>query len=195
MLGFKSFSESPFSDISDAEEAASIQTLIEILQNPTGHFPIELFTFDFSYAVGWDAGAGFDPILQVCNLEQQVNFDGDSFLPTPIEFVPDKIEGNYVPSPKLFLSGRYEDFKDRLVAFGNIEETLISRIVTFETFLDGQPNANPNATLDDEFWYIQRVNDEDKNNFELILEPAPGLDRLLGSRALPPIGRRLFHVD
>ncbi len=110
---------------------------------------------------------------QTKQLQKNVIFDGNTYISLPLKFsgVQKRSTGT-LPRPSVEISNIGNVIG--VVADGIVGSTL-KRIRTFEKYLDGKPEANPNAHFPIEYYYINSKSSHD--NTTVVFELSSFLDK------------------
>jgi lambda family phage minor tail protein L len=122
---------------------------------------VELFTLDAS-----DVGGEFYRFTPSTRDGAVIAYQGHSYLPVPVEAKGFEWNGRGgLPTPTLRVSNVGSLFTPLLVSIGDLAGATVTRLRTLGRFLDGQPEADPDAHWPLEVWRIER---KAKHSRELI---------------------------
>ena len=86
-----------------------------------------------------------------------ITFDGNVYTPTPMEATGFEWSGNTsFPRPHLTLTNIGGALGALMKEYNDLLGQEIVRMVTYKRFLDGEPDADPQQRLPDEYWIIDR---------------------------------------
>lgn len=124
----------------------------ELVQLPEGDTLIELFKMDLS-----NLGGGVFYFVKGTLDGTEIIFNGNTYTPLPIRAEGFKWNGQGpLPTPTILLSNVSSVIRGLLLQYDDLLGAEISRTQTFKRFLDGQPDADPNATLGTEIYRVER---------------------------------------
>jgi lambda family phage minor tail protein L len=87
-----------------------------------------------------------------------VSFGGQVYIPMPIEATGFQASSDgSLPRPKLQLSNVNKFLQPYLLSFRYFQGAKVTRIRTFDKYLDGHPSADSTQRLPDQIWYIDQM--------------------------------------
>lgn len=141
------------------------------LQSLNPAVKLNLFTIDFTEAITFD-GSG-PSILRVTNERNAIVFDGNTYNPESISFVPSVIEfDGKLPQSRLRIWGRQTTLLSAFNAYGALNKTQLTRITIFEDDL-----ASPSEAKTTVWSFDEKIITKSEARF--VLTKSDGLEKLL----------------
>jgi len=114
------------------------------------------------------------------NAGGKVTFNAIDYNPAPIQFegLEQNDEGKF-PRPKVRLSNVTPILLAEVIAYQDLVGAKIVRTRTFEKYLDGKPEADPNAKFLDDVFFVERKTKQTKTVIEWELRSALDLENIL----------------
>lgn len=158
------------------------ETLAQHVQRSALGAPVELFQIDTAIYGG--------PIYYLVNDTRPggVTFDGNDYSPLSISSDGWKVSSRgSLPRPRVSIGNATGIFSGLNLLYSDFVGCPVTRIVTFEAFLDGQPDADPEQKFPPDVYVIARKTHQD--NVMVSYELAAAMD--LSGRSLP--GRQMLQ--
>lgn len=130
----------------------TLKTIVNNLNIPDGY--IELFELDATNL----PGGSLWRFSQYMNSDgSPIVFDGNTYVPLPIYATGFNIKGDgSQANPQLIVANTHRVLVQSIVALGDLVGSILTRIVTLESYVDGGANdTQPEKTLTREKFYIQ----------------------------------------
>lgn len=118
--------------------------------------PIHLFILDAT-----NIGGSIQYFTESAYASAEIKFDGKTYIPIPVKFDGMETTGvGQLPTPTLTLDNTNPVVQALVNTYGDLNTATVTRIRTYERFLDGQPDADPSAFYGPDVFSIdQRTSD------------------------------------
>ena len=151
---------------------------------------IDLFTLDFTLLL--PAGSTEQSIYRFCNWTQvngaDVVYDGNTYTPLPLQAAGFELNtSGQLERPSITFANVGLAITGLTNTYEDLVGATVQRIRTLTTYLDGQPNADPDAYWGPDEWVVEQKTNETK--LSVTFQLAVPFD--LEGRSLP--GRRLLR--
>lgn len=142
-------------------------TLTEHIQSPEIGAVITLFDLDAS-ALGGDVlhftTSAYDT--------SAIQWRGNTYSPMPVEADGWEWGGDSLPTPKLRVANVNSVIGAMVIAYGDLLGATVTRWKTFDRFLDGQPDADPDFYIQKDVYRIERKSSHNRRAIEWELAAA-----------------------
>lgn len=151
---------------------------------------IDLFTLDFTLLL--PAGSSEQSIYRFCNWTQvngaDVVYDGNTYTPLPLQSTGFELNtSGQLERPSITFANVGLAITGLTNTYDDLVGATVKRIRTLTTYLDGQPDADPDAYWGPDEWIVEQKTNETK--LGVTFQLAVPFD--LEGRSLP--GRRLLR--
>lgn len=151
-------------------------TIQQEINNLTAENYVELFEVDTTVIGGSDIFRFIPDAYSSTN----VTWRGDVYTQFPVQITGFQWDGSGAapPQPTLTVSNVNKFMLAAVISLGDITGARVKRWRTFQKFLDGQPDANPNAYITEDTYYVYQKTIHNKAIIEFKLNAAidkPGL--------------------
>ena len=151
---------------------------------------IDLFTLDIAVLLA--AGSAEQSIYRFCNWTQangaDVIYDGNTYTPLPLQAAGFELNtSGQLERPSITFANVGLAITGLANTYEDLVGATVQRIRTLTTYLDGQPNADPDAYWGPDQWVVEQKTNETK--LSVTFQLAVPFD--LEGRSLP--GRRLLR--
>lgn len=119
---------------------------------------VHLYTLDTS-PIGGNFVLRWTPSVRIDypNAPTRVSFNGIEYEPYPIEAEGFEWRGKGpAPRPRIRVSNIDNIAGSLIVGYSDLVGASLTRLRTFARFLDGGPNADGNAFIEPDIWYVER---------------------------------------
>lgn len=151
---------------------------------------VDLFTLDFTLLL--PAGSTEQSIYRFCNWTQvngaDVVYDGNTYIPLPLQATGFELNtSGQLERPSITFANVGLAITGLTNTYDDLVGATVQRIRTLTTYLDGQPNADPDAYWGPDEWIVEQKTNETKMSVTFQLSVPFDLE----GRSLP--GRRLLR--
>lgn len=125
-----------------------------------------------------------------------VVFNGITYLPLPVKVEGMKWEGDgKMPRPTISISNVTLALMAEVNLYNDLVGSIVTRIRTYQKYLDGQTEADPNAKFPEDIYIVNRKLKQNKYVFQFELKAAVDLEnRLVPRRQVLPICDHIYRV-